>query len=258
MKSNQEWQAWGKEDPLYAVASWDGRQKGGANPWTDDEFYRLGSQDWSDYRSQWKAYGLRPGHLLEIGCGAGRMTNPMAEDFAHVTAVDVSADQIAYARQRVKRPNIEFFVTEGVALPLQDNSIDAVFSCHVFQHFDSLDDAAAVFAELQRVLAPDGSLCIHLPLFHLPNHPVSPLVRRLLDAWKALGNWKADRDRRRGKLIMRGLWYEQPWLLETLARLGFVQLQIRGFATASNGHWHDIVLARKSAPSPVSPPPATG
>lgn len=253
MKSNQEWQAWGKEDPLFAVASWDGRQKGGANPWTDEEFYRLGRQDWSDYETQWRAYGQPTGHVLEIGCGAGRMTNQLAEQFRQVTAVDVSPDQIAYARDKVRKPNIEFVVTDGIALPLKEGSVDGVFSCHVFQHFDSLNDAEQVFRELQRVLAPGGSLCIHLPLFHLPNHPLSVPFRRILAAWKSFGNWKADRDRRRGKLIMRGLWYEQPWLLATLAKLGFVDLEIRGFCASSNGRWHDVVLARRSPPGPAAP-----
>ena len=44
-------------------------------------------------------------------------------------------------------------------------------------------------------LAPDGSLCIHLPLFHLPNHPASPWMRRLLEVWKSVGNrrrWTFD------------------------------------------------------------------
>ena len=45
-------------------------------------------------------------------------------------------------------------------------------------------------------------------------------------------------------------------LLRTIYSINGGASQQQGFATASNGHWHDIVLARKSAPSPVSPPTA--
>ena len=48
MKSNTEWELWGKSDPLYGVASWAGRERGGENPWTDEDFYALG-EDWLDF-----------------------------------------------------------------------------------------------------------------------------------------------------------------------------------------------------------------
>ena len=38
--------------------------------------------------------------VLEIGCGAGRMTRHLARIFGHVHAVDVSGEMIAQARAR--------------------------------------------------------------------------------------------------------------------------------------------------------------
>jgi len=40
-------------------------------------------------------------HVLEIGCGDGRLTWCYADKAAHVTAIDPSAKQIASARQQL-------------------------------------------------------------------------------------------------------------------------------------------------------------
>jgi len=245
MKSNAEWQAWGKRDPLFAVASWKGKGKNEKSPWTDEEFYRLGEADWADFKQRWHSYGIVFGHCLEIGCGAGRITSQLAKDFHHVSAIDVSADQIAYAKPRIQHSNADFSLTEGANIPLADSSVDAVFSCHVFQHFDSLEDAERVFSDVFRVMSQNASMCIHLPMFALPQYPVTPVVRWLNRFSKALGSAKANFNRARGKLIMRGLWYEKEWLIGTLQKLGFSEIETHGFEMRSNQSWHDVVLASK-------------
>jgi ubiquinone/menaquinone biosynthesis C-methylase UbiE len=40
-------------------------------------------------------------HVLEIGCGDGRLTWRYADRVAHVTAIDPNADRIARARENV-------------------------------------------------------------------------------------------------------------------------------------------------------------
>jgi ubiquinone/menaquinone biosynthesis C-methylase UbiE len=245
MKSNAEWKAWGKHDPLFAVSSWEGKGKGDASPWTDEEFYALGAKDWADFKIHWLAYGLSFGHCLEIGCGAGRITKQLTNDFKRVTALDVSEDQVAYARSRITSPNVTFDLTNGVELPLPESSIDAVFSCHVFQHFDSLEDAARVFSNIASAMKPGATLCIHLPLYKLPQYPVTPIVRQLHRLSKLVGSITANLNRARHKLIMRGLWYERDQLAEMLAKLDFIEIQTHGFSMSSNRSWHDLVLARK-------------
>lgn len=247
MKSNAEWKAWGKHDPLFAVSSWEGKGKDSASPWTDEEFYRLGEADWADFKKRWMSYGLAFKHCVEIGAGAGRITNQLAKDFEQVTALDVSEDQIAYAKARVTSQNVTFVQTNGVDLPMPASSVDAVFSCHVFQHFDSLEDAERVFVNIASAMKPGASLCIHLPLYNLPSYPVAPIVKQLHRLSKLVGSMKANLERARGKLIMRGLWYEKDQLLAMLMKLGFVEIETHGFQMSSNRSWHEVVLARKAA-----------
>ncbi len=73
------------------------------------------------------------------------MTRAMADDFAEVIGVDVSEGMLRVAREHVQRPNVDFRLGDGITFPVE--SADAVFSTHVFQHFESLPLARANFAE---------------------------------------------------------------------------------------------------------------
>src|SRR5438045_5783200 len=102
MRSDEEWKYWGRADPLYAVASWRGKEAGAPGAWTDEEFLKLGESDMADVLAQWRHYGLSPARCVEIGCGSGRMTGPLAGVFDQVVALDLSPEQIERARSMLR------------------------------------------------------------------------------------------------------------------------------------------------------------
>jgi SAM-dependent methyltransferase len=222
--SNIEWAQWGESDPFWGVASHVGRKRGEQNPWTAQEFYELGANDWAVFRTRWDNYDRLPGKCIEIGCGAGRLTMHMARDFREVVGVDVSEGMLRVARTHVTTPNVAFLQSNGVELPVATSSADGVFSTHVFQHFDSHDLARANFAEVARILRPGATAMIHLPIYTLPRGlgQLEPLLaaRRHLDALRA--SWR----RRRGAAFMRWLTFSSDWIFETLPTLGFSDLEI--------------------------------
>ena len=56
--------------------------------------------------------------VLEIGCGAGRVTRALAEFFGEVYAVDISRHMVRQARQAVAAfPNAHIFRNNGRDLP---------------------------------------------------------------------------------------------------------------------------------------------
>jgi SAM-dependent methyltransferase len=114
LKSNAEWKQWGKDDPVWGVASWASKRKNGVSPWTEEEFYALGQSDWRDFLGHWRQYESAQ-NCLEIGCGAGRITKQLAMSFDHVYAVDVSEDMISRAQKVVESGNVEFSVVDGLA-----------------------------------------------------------------------------------------------------------------------------------------------
>ena len=254
MKSNVEWKKWGEKDPLYAVATWQGKERGAREAWTDDEFYSLGKSDWEDFESHWKDYGLHGGSCIEIGCGAGRITKQLGQYFLNVTGTDVSQHQLDYARKHINSENVTVTLTDGSHLPFADGTYDAAFSVHVFQHFESRDDAYGIFQEIHRVLKENGSLMVHLPLYNLPDSKVSILFKPVLAFEKILGDVKAAYNR---KQLLKGLWkpmmrrlrFERNHLIDFLEKIGFERVEIHGFRVRSNRDYHEFVLATKMTQS---------
>ena len=249
LKSNTEWKQWGKDDPLWAVASWTNRQKNGTSPWTTDEFYAVGESDWQDFSAQWRQYGMNMQSCLEIGCGAGRITRQLVTSFARVYAVDVSEQMISRAREATDRGNVEFSIIDGLHLPQHDSSVGAIFSTHVLQHLDSVEVGFSYFREFFRVLDAGGTMMVHLPLYLVPRDPakLGALVSAVYAVYGRLDNIRSDIKRRIGAKLMRGTPYPIGSLNAFLSNLGFKKIEFRIFPTKSNGDLHPFVFATKLA-----------
>jgi SAM-dependent methyltransferase len=248
LESNKEWKIWGEIDPLFGVASWQNKNIDGTNPWTNEDFYKLGETDWIDFRRQWEKYGLNNENCLEIGCGAGRITMQLATYFNQVHALDVSEKMIEYAKKHITATTVFFLISKGIDIPLEDRSINSLFSSHVFQHLDSLSVAKDYFVEISRVLKPNGTLMIHLPIYKWPSMSWTfskiHTIRNQMDDLKALIN-RALMDFGSVKPIMRGLKYPVDFFYDELPKLGFIDIEISMFATKSNNALHPFVFARK-------------
>jgi len=242
VRTNVEWRYWGQHDPLWAVASFEGREKIGTKPWTPEEFLALGAADFADVSRQWEHYGMRRGRCVEIGCGAGRMTSALARTFDTVLAVDVSEHQVARARELLgpAARNVDFQVVDEPVIPAADASADAVFSCHVFQHLPGKRAVATYLREAYRVLRPGGTVCFHLPVpgAHLGSHQ-SPL-------WYWLRNLYKRAKRFFGVVnIAEYHRYDANEVLLLLTGLGYRDVELRIFAMTSNGDYHSYFLARR-------------
>jgi SAM-dependent methyltransferase len=252
LKTNAEWLEWGRRDPLFGVASWTNRGVDGATPWTDEEFYALGESDWRDFEERWRRYGYRPGSFVEIGCGAGRITKQLSLAFERGHALDVSEDMIRYAGAHVKRGNVDWHVTDGLRMPLENDSVDAAFSCHVLQHLPSCEAGYACFGEIWRTLKPGGTLMIHLPVHMFPvavSQRFAALCefsyRRLLLALDVVSRYKRFRMRRGGTPPMHGISYDEGILHRKLTGMGFARVEFATFPLTSNGALHAFIMATK-------------
>jgi ubiquinone/menaquinone biosynthesis C-methylase UbiE len=94
--------------------------------------------------------------VLEIGCGAGRVTRALARLFGEVHAVDVSSEMIAQARQGLKNtPNAHVYQNNGMDLTVvPDLQFDFAFSTIVFQHIPSKEVIESYVREASRLLRP--------------------------------------------------------------------------------------------------------
>jgi len=253
--SNIEWRKWGKDDPLYGVSTCANRNREGSRPWTLPEFYEYGAVHWAEYYPQWLQYGLNRDSCLEIGCGAGRISRALMQCFGAVYGVDISPDMLALAKSNVTGPT--FLLSDGRSLPVPNNSVPAVFSSQVFQHFDNREIALDYFREVYRVLRADGTCMIHLPIAVLPLRRIMPMMGTVQNRlWRATEGWvrlkaKAKRwliSHRNRRPFYLMLQYEPDWLLANLSKIGFRDVEIRLFqVTGDPGEkfLDSHVLARK-------------
>jgi SAM-dependent methyltransferase len=96
--------------------------------------------------------------LLEVGCGAGRLSRAAARRAASVTAIDASAEMIRLARRRsAGGPNIEFVCDDFMTCPLRAGAFDCILTVATLHHMNP----EAALARMKALLSPGGILVIH-------------------------------------------------------------------------------------------------
>jgi SAM-dependent methyltransferase len=100
-----------------------------------------------------------PAQVLDLGCGAGRTSCPLAQRGYSVVAGDISPEMIARARQL--HPHIDFRVLDAVALDLPSDTFDVVlFSFNGLDYVYPFANRLRALREIFRVLRP-GELFVY-------------------------------------------------------------------------------------------------
>lgn len=117
-------------------------------------------------------------HVLEVGCGIGRMALPLTRylrDGGTYTGIEITAEKIAYCKRTILpvAPHFRFVHADifnkyynpsgklraaEYKFPFADKSFDFIFLVSVFTHMLQ-EDMEHYLAEIARVLAPGGT-CI--------------------------------------------------------------------------------------------------
>lgn len=153
----QEWDARARKDTFYYIASW-------RKDWDVSDFLESGQKDYERLVSPMlDRIGFSPAGkaMLELGCGAGRMTHVFAARFGHVFALDVSVEMLDRARKLVPGArNVEWMQANGLDLrELASDSVDFAFSYLVLQHLPDEKTVCDYIRELLRVLNESG-ICL--------------------------------------------------------------------------------------------------
>jgi ubiquinone/menaquinone biosynthesis C-methylase UbiE len=93
---------------------------------------------------------LRPGSLLDVGCGEGVVTERLARAFPATRAVGVDVADPALLEEWEGRraPNLGFAPGSAYSLPYGDGAFEVVSAFEVLEHLERPDEA---LAELARV-----------------------------------------------------------------------------------------------------------
>jgi ubiquinone/menaquinone biosynthesis C-methylase UbiE len=177
----------------------------------------------------------------------------LSATFAQVIATDVSSDILEYARERIPADNISWQVSDGDTIPASDASVDAVFSCHVFQHFPNNATQLAIFREVHRVLKTGATFFIHLPIHTFPvvNLAFSRAARLAYATFLRVSSLRAAMRRAMiragiGKSYMHGVSYEMDNLFSDLANIGFADLSVSAITVRTGKGIHSCITGRKA------------
>jgi SAM-dependent methyltransferase len=100
--------------------------------------------------------------ILDAGCGSGRNMHWFYHNGYQLMAVDQDPEQIEYVKSIYPDQADLFQVASLSHLPYPDNSVDHIINCAVLHFSESTEVFKASFAELVRVLKPQGSLLIRM------------------------------------------------------------------------------------------------
>lgn len=158
----KNWERFGETDPYWAIITDPTKKDQG---WNVDEFYRLGQHEIDGNLAYLRKNNIdfHPGHALDFGCGAGRLTQGLAKHFAEVTGVDIALSMIELAKAHNPYPKRVRFVHNDQPHLQQfaDQSVDFIYSNITLQHIPP-PASRAYLREFVRLLKPQGLLVFQL------------------------------------------------------------------------------------------------
>ena len=97
---------------------------------------------------------------IDVGCGAGLLTEPLARLGAEVTGLDAAAENVAAAGAHAAEVGLYIDYRHADIEALEGETFDLVTSMEVIEH---VTDPAAFIAALGRALAPGGMMLLSTP-----------------------------------------------------------------------------------------------
>lgn len=153
----RDWDDRARKNAYFYIASWK-------QAWDEESFLRSGEEDYLrlvEPAIKRMGFTISGKSMLELGCGAGRMTRSFALRFERVIAFDVSPEMIERGRCiHAGLPGVTWLLGDGTNLAtVLSSSVDFVFSYLVLQHLPAEDLVETYVAEMMRVLA-DSGVCL--------------------------------------------------------------------------------------------------
>ena len=118
----------------------------------------------SKIKNPWVAQIIRqelgdgPQKILDIGCGAGFLSNYLGEQGNEVFGLDMSKESLEIAKKHDFTRKVNYQYGDAYSLPFADQTFDVVCAMDFLEH---VEEPQRVIEEASRVLKPGGVFFFH-------------------------------------------------------------------------------------------------
>lgn len=130
-----------------------------ARQWdSDPEFIERGRRTAAAIRARVQPTSAM--RALDVGCGTGQLSLPLAGDLAHITCIDASAGMLEVLGEKIAAQGLANLSAERRDLgvdDLPDGAFDLIMSSMTLHH---IKDTDAMLAAFRAHLRPGGWLCL--------------------------------------------------------------------------------------------------
>ncbi len=193
--------------------------------------------------------------VLEIGSGGGRILAAASRHFRQAIGVDIHQHNDLVNRELISRgiSNITLLRGDGRSLPVDDRSVDLIYSFIVLQHVERLAIFESYIRETARVLKPGGIAILYFGRWQWLSHMKT-------------GQWRVIADRFLERIRLPSGYEERPTVVNEINLVVTLSKAIKlahaaGFEVLTTmtsrrrlpddarlpGAQHGLVLRRKSS-----------
>jgi len=124
--------------------------------------------------------------ILDVGCGGGLLSEPLARLGAQVTGIDATAENIQIAQEHAlgQGLDIEFLYTSVEALGDSGRTFDVVIAMEIIEH---VPDVKAFVAACTHMLTPHGMMALSTLNRTLPSYMLAIMAAEYLLGWVPKG-----------------------------------------------------------------------
>jgi 2-polyprenyl-3-methyl-5-hydroxy-6-metoxy-1,4-benzoquinol methylase len=166
LSTDKAWEKFGRKDPYFGVLA---EERFAARNIAENrkEFFESGRGFITQLLSRYERHfgALARERALDHGCGVGRLSMPLGDEFTDVVGIDISQSMLAEARanaERLKVENVQFDLADA-QLSNAAGEFDFVNSYITFQHIP-VRRGLPILSRLVGKVRPGGGFHLHLSL----------------------------------------------------------------------------------------------
>lgn len=100
----------------------------------------------------------KPNQILDIGCGAGFLSNALAMSGFQVTGIDASKESLLVAQRHDSTKSVQYLEADAYKIPFPDHSFDVITAMDFLEH---VEHPELIVKEVSRLLKPNGIFIFH-------------------------------------------------------------------------------------------------